>query len=224
MRSLPLIFCSILSILVISWLGVVFAAHSQLGDLEPMSESYAFDEAKEEYLEGTPQEGETLFPRKPVGMANQGRKAYISLGCIYCHTQQVRRRGFGADFERGWGDRQAVPRDYIRQSRVLLGTMRTGPDLMNIGQRNPSPEWHHLHLYNPLTVSDGSTMPPFPFLYELRKIPARGPSDDALHLSASFAPEPGTEVVPTLRAKALVAYLLSLRLDYYLPEASRPSE
>ena len=224
MRSLPLIFCIILSILVISWLGVVFATHSQLGDLEPMSESYAFDEANENYMEGTAQEDEALFPRKAVGLANQGKKVYISLGCIYCHTQQVRRRGFGADFERGWGDRQSVPRDYIRQSRVLLGTMRTGPDLMNIGQRNPSPEWHHLHLYNPLTVSDGSTMPPFSFLYELRDIRATGPSGDALHLSGAFAPEPGTEVVPTRRAKSLVDYLLSLRLDYYLPEVSRPSQ
>ena len=34
--------------------------------------------------------------------------------------------------------------------------MRTGPDLLNIGARQPSVDWHLLHLYNPRAVVEGS--------------------------------------------------------------------
>lgn len=219
MNNLPMVFCGIFCTLAFSWMGLVMTSQIQFGDLEPMSETYALDPETNKPMEGVPAEGEPLYPQKPVGLAEQGKQVYISMGCMYCHSQQVRRKGFGADFERGWGDRQTVARDYIRQERVLLGTMRTGPDLMNIGQRNPSADWHHQHLYNPQTVSTGSTMPPFAFLYEKRKIKNGQPSPDAITLPAEFAPEEGYEIVPTQRAEALVAYLLSLKLDYSLPEA-----
>ncbi len=154
-------------------------------------------------------------------MAQQGKEIYTSMGCLYCHSQQVRRKGFGADFERGWGDRQTVPRDYILQKRVLLGTSRTGPDLMSIGMRQPSAEWHYLHLYNPQFTSPGSIMPPFRFLFETRKV-GDTPSPDALKIPDEFPdeqPPPGYEIVPTERGRELVAYLLSLKLDYELPES-----
>ena len=145
------------------------------------------------------------------------------MACVACHTQQVRYKGYGADYERGWGKRASVARDYIFQDRVLLGTMRTGPDLMSLGERDDlSANWHHLHLYNPRITSEGkSTMPPFPFLYELREI-AYTPSSNALQFppDSVYAPAPGYEVVPTRRAEALVAYLLSLKLNYSLPEAA----
>ena len=99
--------------------------------------------------------------------------------------------------------------------------MRTGPDLSNIGVRNPSEQWHYLHLYNPQITSPGSIMPPFPFLFETRPIdPTVGATPDALQLRDSYAPLEGQEVVPTDDARALVAYLKSLKLSTQnVPEA-----
>jgi len=61
-------------------------------------------------------------------------------------------------------------------------------------------------------------MPPFRFLFEKRKIRGQ-PSPDALVLPREEAPAPGYEVVPKPEAKALVAYLLSLKANAPLPEA-----
>ena len=68
--------------------------------------------------------------------ANQaaGRRVYVSLGCLYCHSQQVRDPAFGSDQARGWG-RASFPEDYRYDRPHLLGTMRTGPDLANIRAR-----------------------------------------------------------------------------------------
>lgn len=219
MRNLPFLFFGIFAALAASWTGLVLASHLQLGNLEPMTETYAVAEDGQSVLEEVPAAGEPRNPQEPVGLAQQGKLVYQDLGCIYCHSQQVRRQGFGADFERGWGNRATVPRDYVLQKRVLLGTMRTGPDLKTVGQRLPDANWHHIHLYDPQTVSEGSIMPPFRFLYEQRKIGPQGPSPNALSLPPAFAPPEGYEIVPTPRAEALVAYLMSLRLTYSLPEA-----
>lgn len=220
MKSLPLLFLGVFFTLAFSWTGIVLVNHLTLGDLEQMSAEWATDPDGNP-LVGQAAEGEPLYPQLESGIARQGKQVYIEMGCMYCHTQQVRRQGYGSDFERGWGDRQSVARDYILQERVLLGTMRTGPDLKAVGQRLPDPNWHHIHLYEPESVSPGSIMPPFRFLYEKREIDETGPSENAIQLPPEFAPEEGYEIVPTRRAEALVAYLLSLRLDYDLPEMKR---
>jgi hypothetical protein len=49
-------------------------------------------------------------------------------------------------------------------------------------------------------------------------------SADALKLSGSRAPPAGYEIVPTEEGKALVAYLISLKRNYALPEAPEPAE
>ncbi|WP_269537272.1 cbb3-type cytochrome c oxidase subunit II [Cerasicoccus fimbriatus] len=205
MKNLPLLFFGIFFMLAFSWSGLILSSVIQFGDLKPIALN----------------EGETPMPIARVGVAQQGKEIYINQGCLYCHSQQVRRKGFGADWERGWGDRQTVPRDYILQERVLLGTSRTGPDLMTIGQRQPSADWHHLHLYNPQITSPGSIMPPFRYLYKTQKI-GDAPSPNALNIPDTFAdeqPPEGYEIVPTERAEQLVEYLLSLKLDYELPES-----
>ena len=46
----------------------------------------------------------------------------------------------GADIERKWGDRRSAPRDYIFERPALLGKMRMGQDLANIGARAPKEE------------------------------------------------------------------------------------
>lgn len=127
-------------------------------------------------------------------------------------------RATGSDIERGWGLRGSVARDYLQDNPVLLGTQRLGPDLANIGVRQPDAAWHLRHLYAPDAVVEGSTMPPYRFLFEKRRI-RQAPSTDALTLPEALAPEAGFEIVPTDEGRALVAYLLSLKSDVPLFEA-----
>ncbi|MFT3780888.1 MAG: cbb3-type cytochrome c oxidase subunit II [Nibricoccus sp.] len=201
MNRAPLIFLGVFFMLAFSWTGVILSNQISYGKLAPI-----VDETENK-----------SYPEQLPGLAAQGKLVYQDLGCIYCHTQQVRRPGYGTDDKRGWGDRQSVARDYIREGRVLLGTMRTGPDLRNIGSRQASRDWQMLHLFDPQITSKGSVMPPFAFLFEKHKIIGE-PSPKALKLPAPHTPAAGYEVVPTQRAEALVAYLLSLKDTYAYPE------
>ena len=127
-------------------------------------------------------------------------------------------RSVGPDIARGWARRRTVAEDYLYDFPVMLGQNRIGPDLSNVGLRQPDANWHLLHLYAPRLETQGSTMPPHRFLFQMRKI--RGsPSPDALVLTGGLAPPTGFEIVPSNDAKALVAYLLSLRADAPLFEA-----
>ncbi|MCA9775596.1 MAG: cbb3-type cytochrome c oxidase subunit II, partial [Candidatus Eremiobacteraeota bacterium] len=140
-----------------------------------------------------------------------GRKIYIEYGCIYCHSQQVRDPVAGADESFGWG-RPSVPSDYIYDQPHLMGTSRTGPDLSNVGSRQPSKEWHHLHLYDPRLLVDWSIMPRHAFLYQKTK--GEKPADNALKV-----PETEDEwIIPSEEADALVAYLLALKRDAEPPD------
>lgn len=147
---------------------------------------------------------------------DRGRGVYAQNGCLYCHSQQISPRNFRSDQERGWGARRTVAGDYRNDKLGLFGTMRTGPDLANVGSRNPSAQWHYLHLYDPQLTSKGSTMPPHSFLFERRKAGAT-PSPGAIPLGD------GDEIVPSPEAHALVTYLLSLKHDIgEPPEAFEP--
>lgn len=136
-----------------------------------------------------------------------GRQLYIEYGCIYCHSQQVRDPVAGADESFGWGP-PSRPSDYIYDKPHLLGTSRTGPDLSNIGSRQPSRDWHHLHLYSPRDVVEWSIMPAFRFLYS--EVAAReAPVEGAIQ-------KPGESerwLVPSEEAEALVDYLIALKRD-----------
>jgi cytochrome c oxidase cbb3-type subunit 2 len=159
-----------------------------------------------------------LRPIELWGSAAEGRKVYIDLGCIYCHSQQVRPEGFGADIERGWGSRRTVAVDYIYDSPHLLGTMRTGPDLLNIGARQPDENWHYQHLYDPNITSQGSNMAPLPFLFEKHVVEAPGAlaPANAVRMPEGYLPD-GHYIVPTQRGKDLVAYLKTLDRGYDVP-------
>jgi ribosomal protein L7/L12 len=118
----------------------------------------------------------------------------------------------GPDLARGWGKRRSVAEDFLYDYPVMLGDQRIGPDLANVGLRLPDPNWQLRHLYAPRLEVAGSTMPPYRFLFEQRRI-ERAVSPDALALPGPLAPPPGYEIVPKAEAKALVAYLTSLRAD-----------
>ncbi len=140
----------------------------------------------------------------------RGRAVYISNGCVYCHSQQPRSQNQAPDFQRGWG-RASVAGDYYYDTPHLLGTMRTGPDLMNIGARQPSVDWHLGHLYQPRAYVPGSNMPSYPFLFEVKDKADEG--EKVVNLPGSYAPE-GKVVVATPEAMELVSYLLSLDRTY----------
>ena len=144
---------------------------------------------------------------KPYTTAElRGRGVYIANGCIYCHSQQPRDSSFAPDAKRGWG-RAAVAGDYYYDSPHLLGTMRTGPDLMNIGVRQPSADWHLGHLYQPRAYVSGSIMPSYPYLFDAKDAPDAG--EKSITLPPGYAPV-GKVIVPTAAALDLVAYLQSL--------------
>jgi len=159
---------------------------------------------------------------KPYTAAQlDGRQVYIANGCVYCHSQQPRDIKQAPDATRGWG-RASVAADYAYDTPHLLGTMRTGPDLLNIGARQPSKDWHLGHLYAPRAYSPGSIMPAYPYLFEVKKGTAQ-PGDAVVNLPPAAAVA-GQVVVAKAEALALVSYLISLDRTYPalapLPEPS----
>ena len=207
----PLLFLGAFLSMVVSFWGLIVVPQAQLGRqdlrvLEPSSQTY---------------------PHGPLGQAKAGADVYRAHGCVECHTQQVRPEGFGSDIERGWGIRRTVSLDYLLQDPVQLGSLRMGPDLANIGARQPDPSWHFNHLYNPKSTIEASTMPPYKFLFEERPIDG-AISPDALQWNGALVTpkgkEEGWQVVPTAEGKSLVAYLTSLRSDAPVFEAPLPPE
>ena len=207
MNKMPVIIFGAFLTFLTSWIGLVAYPSLQLGRFTPFTAEDTGD----------------INPPPLSGMAVMGQRVYASSGCVYCHSQQVRQVGYGSDLERGWGARPTVARDYMRENPAFLGTMRTGPDLTNIGARQPSAMWHHQHLYQPTVVSPGSIMPSYRYLYRLRKIEGQRSANAIDLLPPDTAPD-GYEIVPTYEAEALVAYLLSLNRNYPLPEAPEPPQ
>jgi cytochrome c oxidase cbb3-type subunit 2 len=146
----------------------------------------------------------------------RGREVYIEQGCVYCHSQQVRDPVYTSDKARGWGPRATVPADYVNDRPHLLGTMRTGPDLINIGARQPSELWQHVHLFNPRAYMPWSVMPAFPYLYDVVDATAVPAGKTSYAVPGGKLPD-GKVIVPTADADALVAYLLSLKRTYPVP-------
>jgi cytochrome c oxidase cbb3-type subunit 2 len=153
----------------------------------------------------------------------RGRAVYIANGCVYCHSQQPRDRNFGPDLKRGWG-RASVPGDYVYDKPHLLGSMRTGPDLFNIGSRQPSKDWQLGHLYQPRAYTPGSIMPSYRFLFNIKDAKeAEKEGEQPLTLPPAYAPKTGQVVVPTPEALDLVKYLLALNHTYpVLPPVPKP--
>ncbi len=90
--------------------------------------------------------------------------------------------------------------------------MRTGPDLLNVGGRLPSRDWHLTHLYQPRAIFDWSIMPSYPYLFETKDKAQAG--DVVVKLPKDYQPADGKVVVARKEALDLVAYLLSLNRSY----------
>ena len=158
---------------------------------------------------------------KPYTSAQlRGRNVYVANGCVYCHTQQPRDRNLGPDHLRGWG-RPSVPGDYYYDRPHLLGSMRTGPDLFNIGARQPSQDWHLGHLYQPRAYTPGSIMPAYPYLFEAKEKADEG--DVVVKLPPGYGPA-GQVVVALPEALDLVKYMQGMDHTYpVLPPQPQPA-
>jgi cbb3-type cytochrome oxidase cytochrome c subunit len=124
MKGLAPLFLGIFGTFAFSWVGLTVIPNWQIGHLNPQSD----------------EEGTDIYPMPQSGMVTRGARVYAANGCNYCHSQQVRAEYSGADIERKWGDRRSAPRDYIFERPALLGKMRMGQDLANIGARAPKEE------------------------------------------------------------------------------------
>jgi cytochrome c oxidase cbb3-type subunit 2 len=208
MNSGPLLFLGLFAAMACSWLSFVMGPQLQIGNL-PQTNTVVVGDALSQ-----------TYPVTPSGDAHQGEEIYRANGCAACHTQMVRPRDLGSDISHGWGVRRSVAEDYLFDQPVLLGSQRIGPDLANYGGRSDV-NGILTRLYDPRILVPGSVMPSYRFLFETRKI-ENAPSRDALVLPDKFAPAPGCEVIPGPQARALAAYLLSLRQDGYLFEVPPP--
>jgi len=142
-----------------------------------------------------------VTPRSPE--AERGRQVFMREGCGFCHTQFVR----DLPMDRPYG-RASRPGDYLGEDPPMLGTQRTGPDLADVGTRQPSDAWHLIHLYDPRAVVTQSVMPAYRW-YFVEKDQA-GPGDVVAPVPAGHAPS-GKVIVAGPEATALVRYLLSLK-------------
>ena len=134
MKGFTPLVLGILATLAFSWLGLAYIPDLQIGHLDPQSD----------------EEGTDIYPMPKSGMAERGRRIYVANGCFYCHSEQVRADYAASDIDRlrdaapsppsKWGDRRSAPRDYIFDRPALLGKMRMGPDLANIGKAAPAEE------------------------------------------------------------------------------------
>ncbi len=134
MKGFTPLVLGILATLAFSWLGLAYIPDLQIGHLDPQSD----------------EEGTDIYPMPKSGMAERGRRIYVANGCFYCHSEQVRADYAASDIDRPrdaapsppakWGDRRSAPRDYIFDRPALLGKMRLGPDLANIGKAAPAEE------------------------------------------------------------------------------------
>lgn len=145
--------------------------------------------------------------------AARGKAIFIANGCVACHTQQVR----NVDMDKPWGERPSLAADYAgikrtdtwRNTATLMGTERTGPDLTNIGNRQPGKDWNLVHLYNPRIVVKESIMPAYPWLFTLKEEPAE--NDVIVSVPANYLNGKTGKVIATQDALSLVAYLQSLK-------------
>jgi cytochrome c oxidase cbb3-type subunit 2 len=192
MNNAALIFLGLLFTFVASFGGLVVAPQMQIGRQVAVPDK----------LTGIP------YPSARPGLASQGKEVYRSLGCAECHTRSVRPAYFASDIARGWGNRFTVAQDYLNDYPVMLGSLRAGPDLTNIGMRQTDANWHLHHLYNPRAEVPGSLMPRYPFLFNVK--PGAKPTRESIR---HFATED---------AHNLVAYLLSLQATTPLFESPLP--
>lgn len=101
----------------------------------------------------------SVKPYTPLEL--EGRDIYIREGCNNCHSQMI--RPFRDEVAR-YGEYSKAG-EFVYDHPFLWGSKRTGPDLHRVGNKYPD-SWHFHHMLDPRTMSPGSLMPPYPWLFE----------------------------------------------------------
>jgi cytochrome c oxidase cbb3-type subunit I/II len=172
----------------------------------------------------------SVKPYTPLEL--EGRDLYIKEGCNACHTQMI--RPFRSETER-YGE-YSKSGEYVYDHNFLWGSKRTGPDLMRIGKKYPD-SWHYHHMREPISMSPGSIMPPYPWLLEnelnttnieqkMKVLKTLGVpyTDEEIKNAKKSIDEQATQIVETLKKEkvkvakekeivALIAYLQRLGTD-----------
>lgn len=104
----------------------------------------------------------SVKPYTPLEL--EGRDIYIREGCNACHSQLV--RPFRSEIAR-YGEYSKAG-EYVYDFPFLWGSKRTGPDLHRVGGKYPH-SWHYNHMWDPTSMSPGSIMPRYPWLFTTDK-------------------------------------------------------
>lgn len=190
------------------WVFAIAIPYVQMTNLEPVY----FKESQDGF------DGVYEFTR--TGRTD-GAAIYAGNGCALCHTQLIRTTAAGTDMYRNdWAGvpanaaegiedsrRETNPYDYAGEKFAYIGQGRVGQDLSNVAIRASknaaakgitSQQWLLDHLYNPRDFDYKSTCPSLAFMFD------------------------GSADRPKSEAKALAAYLMSMRKDNVIPTSLNP--
>ncbi len=101
----------------------------------------------------------SVKPYTPLEL--HGRDIYVREGCYTCHSQMV--RPFRSETER-YGEYSKAG-EFVYDHPFQWGSKRTGPDLHRIGGKY-SDSWHFNHMLDPSSMSPGTIMPSYPWLFD----------------------------------------------------------
>jgi cbb3-type cytochrome oxidase cytochrome c subunit len=193
MKGIVPLFLGIFATFAFSWAGLILIPNYQIGHLDPQVD----------------EDGNDPYPAPKSGMADRGRRLYAANGCVYCHSQQVRADYAGSDIDRKWGVRRSAPRDYLFEHPVVLGKMRMGPDLANIGKRapveeenappaaSPTPAGPATAQAPPATNSAPGASPSIPPATTASAPPAASPAPSSSTATAAASPSPAANAPTT---------------------------
>lgn len=171
-----------------------------------------------------------------------GRDIYVREGCYNCHSQMIRSlpgevMRYGPSSQLG---------ESLYDFPFQWGSKRTGPDLAREGLKYPN-LWHFQHFMDPRSLSIGSNMPAYPWLYTqeadiasltnkidvLRQLgvpfPARTPEEireSYLEQAKKIVQDLGTsgiEIRPEMDIIALIAYVQQLGKSLDRPAGTAPT-
>jgi cytochrome c oxidase cbb3-type subunit I/II len=106
----------------------------------------------------------TIESVKPyTALELEGRDIYVREGCYTCHSQMI--RPFRSETER-YGDYSKAG-EFVYDHPFQWGSKRTGPDLARegTGRNKKMDSWHYNHMADPTSMSPGSIMPKYPWLF-----------------------------------------------------------
>lgn len=150
----------------------------------------------------------SVKPYTPLEL--EGRDIYIREGCNACHSQMV--RPFRDETVRYEGE-YSKPGEFVYDHPFLWGSKRTGPDLHRVGGKYPD-SWHFNHMLDPRITSEGSIMPPYPWLHQRELNTKHTAKKIAVMRTLGVPYEPNfEEKIPELIAKQQKQIVESLKKD-----------